>query len=164
MTHPWVMDNNCVKYYPDPTWHWGVMARTRIFGMCALWPWPQIYDLDSRSWHTLWSWTTIVWNIIQIGQGDKKLWPGHNVNRRTERQTDRRMDRQTDREGDSYIPPKLCLRGYNNIQIQLGSEELWPGSEELWPGHGVRVCVLCDLDLGDMTFGQGHDTSLGHGQ
>ena len=20
MTHPWVMDSNCVKYYPDPTW------------------------------------------------------------------------------------------------------------------------------------------------
>ena len=26
------------------------------------------------------------------------------------------------------------------------------------------VCVHCDLDLGDMTFGQGHNTSLGHGQ
>ena len=25
MTHPWVMDNNCVKYYPDPTWKWGVI-------------------------------------------------------------------------------------------------------------------------------------------
>ena len=23
------------------------------------------YDLKSRSWHTLWSWTTNVWNIIQ---------------------------------------------------------------------------------------------------
>ena len=20
MTHPWVMDNNCMKYYPNPTW------------------------------------------------------------------------------------------------------------------------------------------------
>ena len=20
LTHPWVMDNNCVKYYQDPTW------------------------------------------------------------------------------------------------------------------------------------------------
>ena len=59
-----------------------------------------------RSWHTLGSWTTIVWNIIQI---------------------------------------------------QLGSEELWPG-------HGFPVCVHCDLDLGDMTLGQGHDTPLGHGQ
>ena len=26
------------------------------------------------------------------------------------------------------------------------------------------VCVHCDLDLRDMTLGQGHDTPLGHGQ
>ena len=64
MTHSWVMDNNCVKYYPDPTWQWEVMARTLIFGKCALWPWPWRYDLGSRSWHTIGSWTTIVWNII----------------------------------------------------------------------------------------------------
>ena len=25
-------------------------------------------------------------------------------------------------------------------------------------------CVNCDLDIGDMTFSQGHDTPLGHGQ
>ena len=89
MTHLWVMDKNCVKYYQDPTWQWGIMARTRILGMCVLWPWPWRYDLGSRSWHILGSWTIIVWNIIQIGQGVKKLWPGHDVNRRTDRQTDR---------------------------------------------------------------------------
>ena len=66
MTHPWIMDNNYVKYYPDPTWQWEVMARTGISSMCALWPWPWRYDLGSRSWHTLGSWTTVVWNIIQI--------------------------------------------------------------------------------------------------
>ena len=38
------------------------------------------------------------------------------------------------------------------IQIQNGSEELWPG-------HRFWVCVHCYLDPG-----QGHDTSLGHGQ
>ena len=96
MTHPWVMDNNFVKYYPDPTWQWGVMARTRISCICALWPWR--YDLGSRLWHILRSWTISVWNIIQI---------------------------------------------------QLGSEELWPG-------HGFPVYVHRDLDLGDMTLGQGH--------
>ena len=105
MTHPWVMDNNCVKYYLDQTWPWEVMTRTQILGMCALWPWPWVmthpvmynncvkylkldptwhggvmawtqnlgmcglwpwpwrYDLGSRSWHTLGSCTTIVWNI-----------------------------------------------------------------------------------------------------
>ena len=106
MTHPSVIDNKCVKYYPDPTWQWGVMAQTRIFGICALWPWPWRYDLGSKSWHTLGSWTAIVWNITQI---------------------------------------------------QLGSEELWPR-------HGFPVYVHCDLDLGEMILGQGHDTPLHHGQ
>ena len=82
------------------------MAQTRISRyMCTVtltWK----YGLGSRSWHTLWSWATIEWNIIQI---------------------------------------QLC-------------------SEELWPGHGLPVYVHCDLELGDMTLGQGHDTPLGHGQ
>jgi len=30
---------------------------------------------------------------------------------RTDGQTDGRTDRRTDGQGDSYIPPKLCLRG-----------------------------------------------------
>ena len=106
MTYPWVMNNNCVKYYPDTNLQWWVMARTWIFSICTLWPWPWRYDLVSRSWHTLGSWTTIVWNIIQI---------------------------------------QLC-------------------TEELWPGHRFWVCMHCDLDLGDITLGQGHDTPLGHGQ
>ena len=45
MTHPWVMNNNYVKYYPDPTEQWGVMARARILGMCLLCPLPWIYDI-----------------------------------------------------------------------------------------------------------------------
>ena len=64
MTHPWVMDNNCVKYYPDQTWQWGVMARTVISSMFALWPWPWKYDLGPSSWHTIFSWTTIVCEIL----------------------------------------------------------------------------------------------------
>ena len=28
-------------------------AQTRIFGICALWPWPLRYDRGSKSWHTL---------------------------------------------------------------------------------------------------------------
>ena len=46
---------------------------------------------------------------------------------------------------------------WNIIQIQHGSEELWPR-------HGFRVCVHCDLDIRDMTLGEGHDTPLGHGR
>ena len=106
MTHPWVMDNNYVKYYPDPTRQWGVMAWSQIFSMYALWPWHWRYDLRSRSWHNLGSWTISVLNIIPIQHS----------------------------------------------------------SEELWPRHTFLVCVHCDLDLGDMTLGQGHDTPLGHEQ
>ena len=72
MTHPWVMDNKCLKYYQVPTWQWGVMVQTQIFG--TLWPWPWRYDLRSRSWHTLGSWATIVWNIIQIKLGIEELY------------------------------------------------------------------------------------------
>ena len=82
------------------------MARTRISGICALWPWPWRYDNGSRSGHTLGSWKTIVWNIIKIQHG----------------------------------------------------------SEDIWPGHRFPVYGNCDLDPGDMTLGQGHDTCLGHGQ
>ena len=172
MTHPWVMDINCVKYYQDPTWQWGVMARTWISRMCALWPWPWRYDLGSRSWHTLGSWTTIVWNYIQIGQGSTKLWPGHDVNRRTDRRTERVIPIYP--QTPVYVHCDLDL-GYdlgsrswhylgswtsivwNIIQIQFGSEELWPG-------HGFTEYVHSGLDLGDMTLGQGHNTPLGHGQ
>ena len=79
MTHPLVMDNNFVKYYPDLTWKWGVMARTRFLSICELWPWPWRNGLGSRSWHTLGSWTTIVWNIIQIQHNSEELWPGHGI-------------------------------------------------------------------------------------
>ena len=42
MTHPWVMNNNCVNNHPDQTWKWGVMVRIRIFCVCAEW----VCDLD----------------------------------------------------------------------------------------------------------------------
>ena len=42
MKRPWVMDNNCVKYYQDQIWQLGVMAQTRIPSMRALWPWPWV--------------------------------------------------------------------------------------------------------------------------
>ena len=32
------------------------------------------------------------------------------------------------------------------------------------PGTQILVCVHYDLDLGDLTFVQGHDTPLGHGR
>ena len=44
---------------------------------------------------------------------------------------------------------------WNIIQIQLCSLALWPG-------HGFWVCVHCDIDLGDMTLGQGHWIPCSH--
>ena len=37
-------------------------------------------------------------------------------------------------------------------------------SKKLWVGHRFWLCGHSDLDLGDMTLGQGNDTPLGHGQ
>ena len=112
--------------------------------MCAQWPWPWRYDLRSRSWHILGYGQQFSQNIFHIQQGSeellpvhefwacvhcdldlgsrswhilglwttivkydpdptKKLWPGHAVNR------------WTDRQGDSYLPSKLCLWGYNKF-------------------------------------------------
>ena len=34
------------------------------------------------------------------------------------------------------------------------------GSDALWHVHGFWLCVHCNLDLGDMTLVQGHDTPL----
>ena len=49
---------------------------------------------------------TVTLTLEKIGQVGMKLWPGHDVNRRT------------DGHGDSYIPPKLCLQGvYNDVII-----------------------------------------------
>ena len=62
------MDNNCVKYYQDPTWQWGVMARTRILGMCALWPWPWRYENPSSG-----SWEEVE-NVKSLRTTDGALW------------------------------------------------------------------------------------------
>ena len=162
MTYPWVMDNNCVKYYPDPTWQWGVMALTRILGMCALWLWSWRYDIGSRSWHILGSWTIIVWNIIQIGQGVKKLWPGHDVNRRTDRQTDGQTDRvipiysqtlfaggMTDRVIPIY-PSNFVCGGIINIRAdkRLGWQFMgffWSSRKTLTWKRTLRSCFLSSL-------------------
>ena len=45
MNYPLIIDNDCVKYYSDSIGQWGVMVHTRIFAMCALWPWLGIMTL-----------------------------------------------------------------------------------------------------------------------
>ena len=102
MTHLWVIDNDCVRYHPDPTLKWRVMAQTRIFSMCT---------------------------VILI----LKIWP--------------------------EVKKMQHYRGMGNYCVKCMQIMLW-----LWPEHGFRVCLHCDMDLGDMTFGLGHDTPLGHWQ
>ena len=65
MTHPWVMDNNYVKYYPNPIYQWKVTAWT-LLATCAPWLWPVRYDLNGRKWKVM------AWNgWIQI----LVMWP-----------------------------------------------------------------------------------------
>ena len=121
--------------------------------MCALWHWPWRYDLGSRSWHTLESWTAIMWNIIQIQLGNEELWPGHGF--------------------WVCVPCDLDL-GYmtlalgQNIPLTHGQQfcEILSRSNMAVRSYGPDtefwVCVHCDHD--DMTLGQVHDTPLGHGQ
>ena len=53
-------------------------SRVKTWQVRGIWsPWRS--DLGLRSWHILGPWTLIVWNSIQIGQGVKELWPGHDV-------------------------------------------------------------------------------------
>ena len=46
-------------------------------------------------------------------KGGKKLWPGHDVNKRTDKQTEGQTDRQIS------IYPKLCLRGINTPKRKM---------------------------------------------
>ena len=39
-----------------------------------------------------------------------------------------------------------------------------PVRDQVGPIHGFLICVHCDLDLGDMTLGQGQDKPLSNGQ
>ena len=89
MKHPWVMDNNCLKYYLDPTWKWGVMAWQE-FWVCVH------CDLDLGDITLSQGHGTALGNGQQLceiwtrwDKGGKKLWLGQFVNRRTDRRADR---------------------------------------------------------------------------
>ena len=71
------------------------MARTPMFVMCSLWPWTWTYDIGYKSWHTLWSWSTYVANIIYIQYWVKDLWSGQEMNMHTIRRTGRQTNRQS---------------------------------------------------------------------
>ena len=42
-----------IKATSRKTWKLPTHENFHIYSMCALWPWPWIYDIGSRSWHPL---------------------------------------------------------------------------------------------------------------
>ena len=148
-------------------------------------------------WHTLGSWTTVVWNI-QIQYGSEELWPGHSfwiyLSALWLDLGDMTLTWQTIGSWTTIVW---------NMKIQHGGKEVWPRHRfwlyvhsdltlGIWPWVIFMTCpwdvdTNCeisrstmavrsygpDMDFGyvctvsltlDMTFIQGHDTSLGHGQ
>ena len=128
MTQPWVMEKKSVKYYPDPIWQWGVMVRTPILAICVQLPWPWRYDLASRSWQTLWSWTKIVW-YIHIQFGSEELWHGHRL--RTCVHSDLDLSDATLGLGHNTS----LDHGKQFCDILSSSDER---GQKLWPGHEVN--------------------------
>ena len=145
MTHPSVLDIKCVKYYSNQTWQ-KVMAQARIMAICAMRPWPLRCDCGSRSW------TTTVWNI-RTQLDSKKLWPRHWFSQCVYCDLVLKRYDCGPRSWHSFGLWTTIL--WNIIQIQHNSSDLRPG-QELW--------LRMQCDLGDMTLGPDHDTSLDHGQ
>ena len=133
----WVTDNNRVNYYP--TWQLVVMAQIRISGTYVLWPWPWRHYLQSRPWHTLGSWTSIVWNIrstmaVRSYGPDTyfgyvctvtlalEIWPLVKV------------------MTHPWVMDNNCVKYYPDPTLHFGVMAL------------TQVCVHSDLDLGDITL------------
>ena len=191
MTHPWVMDNNNVKYYPDPTWSgelWPgqgiwvcvpcdldirdmtlghgqkvceILSRSNLsvrrYGpdkyfryMCTvtltleIWPWV-------KAMTHLWVMDNICdeWNIIQTLQVSTKLWPRHDVNRRT--------DGWTDGQGDSYIPPSNFVWGVKVFKRRSNFKVKATSYDTMWKvlSQGIHMCSMKTLAKWFESYGQG---------
>ena len=122
-----------------------------VLCMFALWPWPTseiwpwvkvmthpwVMDNDCVKYYPYPTWQ---WGVMDTEYGYEctvtltlEIWPLVKV-----------------------MTHQRAISVWNNIQIHVGSEELWPR-------HKFSVCVHCDLNLGDITLGQCHDTTLSHG-
>ena len=123
-THLWVMDNNCVKQYPNQTSQKRVMTRTRIMALFTVRPWPWRYDLSSKSWHTLGSLTTIVWNIIHTQHDSSGLWRTRILAMCTLWHWPWRYDLGSRSWHTLRVRTTMV---WNFIHIQHSSQELWQG-------------------------------------
>ena len=117
-----------------------------------IWPWVKVmthsWIMDNK-W-TLGSWTTIVWNIIQIQHSSEKFCPdtyfGYVCT----------VTLTSETLGQAHDTP------FGHGQWLIIKIQLW--NVELQPRHRFSVYEHLDIDLGDMTLGQGLDTPFGHGQ
>ena len=64
--------DNCVTYYPVPTRQWGVIAKTRIAGMCAV----TLTSDMTLGLMMLWSGHEF-WECMHSDLGDMTLSQGH---------------------------------------------------------------------------------------
>ena len=89
---PWEFDLGSRSWHTLVSWRIIVQNIIQIqHGRKELWPehrswvcvhcvldlWDMALSQGKRSWHTLGSWTAIVWNIVQIQHASEGLWPGH---------------------------------------------------------------------------------------
>ena len=97
---------------------------------------------------------TIAWYIIKIQLGSDNLQPRHGFG----------YVCTVTMTSEIWPWVKVMTHPWVMATIVWNIIKIQPGNEELWPGQGFWVCMHCDLDLGDVTLDQGHDTPLGHGQ
>ena len=117
MIHPWVMDNNCVNfrsnmilksYGPDTFGYVCTVALT-----LNVWLWVKVMTHH-------WIMDTNCVKYYPYRTRDKKLWPGHNVKRRTDRRTDRVI---------TLYPANFA----GGIKLAMYALLSWPfGSDTLW--------------------------------
>ena len=147
------MDNNCVRYHSHPSYLWKVTVRKKKIAMCKLWPWLWQYDTESRSRY----------DYVIYYQDQTWQW---GVMARTRFHGPDKIFRYmctvilTLEIGPCHDTPL----GHEQRLCEILSRSNMAARSYYWPGHRFWVHVYCDLDVGDMTLGQGYDTPLGHGQ
>ena len=134
MIHPLIMDSIfCEILSRSNMTLWRYDPEAQILGMCTLWHWHSGYDLGARSWHILWSWVTIVWNIIQIQQNSK------------------RYELYTDLGHVCILTWEIGLWArvmtHPWIPIVLNFIQIEHGRKDLWIGHEVSRRMERQIDM-----------------
>ena len=133
MIHALVIDMSCVKYHCDPSYSWNACysRQTNFCYVCD-------FDLGSRTWHSYVKYQP--YESKKLGSGHKfwllvhflyvEPWPW-------------RRDLEITVIVYFLHTLTVIMKNYM-IPIYLNDKDTF------W------LCMHCDLDFGDMTFGQGH--------